>query len=278
MKDERPEEGGATDPSWSALERLCRSQPPTAPDPAMQARVMARLERPRRQALRLRPAFVALCVLLFAGTASALWGSARRWLAPARPTTTAPAPAVRAPAAPAPLSAPPWPAPATSEPPTSTSATSTPPRVAPAPPAERAVAPPSHAPRHKHVVAAERVVDAVAGKPIETSPPPPSRPAPLLDPQESALVHAAVRALRVEGRPRRARALLGEYLTRFPHGALAEDAVALQIEAAGAERDANAARRWATRYVEDFPSGRFRAVADSVLHEDSLKSDGGSHP
>ena len=69
MKNERLRDGGAADPSWSALERLCQSQPPSARDVAMQARVLARLERPRRQALRLRPAFAVLCVLFFAGTA-----------------------------------------------------------------------------------------------------------------------------------------------------------------------------------------------------------------
>ena len=233
----------------------------------MQARVLARLERPRRPVLRLRPAFVvALCVLFFAATASALWGTARRWLAPPRPTATAPA------TAPA-LHSGPAPAAATSSPPTSTAADR-----APAPLAVHAVAPPSHVQRRKQAVAVERVADSVDRKPIETSPPPPSRPAPLLDPQESVLVHAAVRALRVDGRTSRARALLAEYLSRFPHGALAEDAVALQIEAAVAARDSTAARRWATRYVNDFPSGRFHAVADSVLREDSSKSDSGSRP
>ncbi len=262
MKDERLRDGGATDPSWSALERLCQSQSPSAPDLAMQARVLERLERPRRQAARLRPAFVALCVLLFAGTASALWGTARRWFAPARPAE-----------APAPLPVRPAPVPARNSPPTGNAAD-----TAPAPLAVRAVAPPSHVQRRKQVFAAERVADSVARRPSETSPPPPSKPAPLLDPQESVLVHAAVRALRVDGRTSRARALLSEYLSRFPHGALAEDAVALQIEAAVAERDSMAARRWATRYVDDFPSGRFRAVANSVLREDSSKSSSGSHP
>jgi hypothetical protein len=255
MKNERLREGGATDPSWSALERLCQSQPPTAPDLAMQARVLQRLERPRRHAWRLRPAFVALCVLLCAGTASALWGAARRRLAPARATAPATAPL---PMRPAPVTT-----------------TSTPPTASPA---VSAVALPSHVQRRKRVVAAERGLDPVERKPIATSPAPPSRPASPLDPQESVLVHAAVRALRVDGRTSRARSLLSEYLSRFPHGALAEDAVALQIEAAVAARDSIEARRWASRYVNDFPSGRFRAVADSVLREDSSKESSGSRP
>ncbi|HXU69289.1 MAG TPA: hypothetical protein VN947_08160 [Polyangia bacterium] len=267
MKNERLRDGDAADPSWAALERLCQSQPPTAPDLAMQARVLGRLERPRRRALRVRPAFAALCVLLFAGTASAMWGIARRWLAPARPTATATA------TAPAPLAVRPAVAPAASPSPTTAPADS-----APAPSVVRAVAPPAHVQRRKRVVAVEAAAESVAAKPIETSPPPPSRSTSPLDPQESVLVHAAVRALRVDGRASRARELLGDYLSRFPHGALAEDAVALQIEAAVADRDASAARRWAARYVDEFPAGRFHAVADSVLREDSSKSDSRSRP
>jgi hypothetical protein len=263
MKDERLRDGGATDPSGSALERLCRSQPPSGPDLAMQARVLERLERPRRQVMRLRPAFVALCVLFFAATASALWGTARRWRVGARPAVTVPAPLPERPrATPAPNSIP----------------TSTP-SSAPAPLTVRADPPPSRVQRRNQVVVPERVAHSPEVRPIDaTTTAPPSRPVPLLDPQESLLVHAAVRALRVDGRTSRARALLSEYLSRFPHGALAEDAVALQIEAAMAERDATAARRWATRYVNDFPSGRFHAVADSVLREDSSKSNSGSRP
>lgn len=265
MKNERLRDGGATDPAWAAIERLCQSQPPTKPDPAMQARVLGRLDRPHRHALRLRPAFIALCVLLFAATASALWGTARRWLAPARPAATAPVPALPAPRAAAPASS-------------SPSINEQEPSTAPAPIAVRAVVPPSRAQRRKSVAVAEHVADSVNPKRIEATTAPPSRPSPTLDPQESVLVHAAVRALRVDGRASRARALLTEYLSRFPQGALSEDAVALQIEAATAERDPVAARRWATRYLNDFPSGRFRAVADSVLHEDSSKESSGSRP
>lgn len=266
MKNERLRDGGATDPTWAAIERLCQSQPPTKPDPAMQARVLGRLDRPHRRALRMRPAFIALCVLLFAATASALWGTARRWLAPARPASTAPVPALPAPRAAAPASS----SPSTNE---------HEPSTAPAPIAVRAVVPPSRVRRRKSVAVAEHAADSVDPKRIEaTTAPLPSRPSPTLDPQESVLVHAAVRALRVDGRTSRARALLSEYLSRFPQGALSEDAVALQIEAAMAERDSVAARRWATRYMNDFPSGRFRAVADSVLREDSSKESSDSRP
>jgi hypothetical protein len=260
MKNERLRDGEATDPTWSAIERLCRSQPPSRPDLAMQARVLERLERPRlRRALRLRPAFVAVCLLLFAATASALWGTARRWLAPTRPAATAP------------LASPERSAP--------THAEITPPTSVPPPPlAVRADSPLSRAPRHKQVLAPERISHSPEAQPVEATTPTPSSGAPLLDPQESLLVHSAVRALRVERRTSRARALLSEYLIRFPHGALAEDALALEIEAAMAERDRGAARRWATRYLGDFPSGRFRTVADSVLHEDSSKGNDDSRP
>jgi hypothetical protein len=87
-----------------------------------------------------------------------------------------------------------------------------------------------------------------------------------------------MRSLRVEGRPGRARALLDQYLGRFPSGALAEDATALEIEAAAAAGEVAAARRWATRYLAAFPSGRFRAAADRALRADSPKGAVVPHP
>ncbi len=91
-------------------------------------------------------------------------------------------------------------------------------------------------------------------------------------------MQSAVRALRVDHQPGRAQALLDEYLGRFPHGALAEDAEALEIEAAMARPSLATARRWALRYVNQFPTGRFRSVADSLLRDDFSKDDRGSHP
>ena len=55
----------------------------------------------------------------------------------------------------------------------------------------------------------------------------------------------------------RARALLARYLGRHPNGALAEEALALSIEAAVAHHDADAAALGA-RYLQRYPAGPFR--------------------
>jgi hypothetical protein len=90
-------------------------------------------------------------------------------------------------------------------------------------------------------------------------------------------VLSAVRALRVERRIGRARSLLADYLRRFPDGSLAEDALALQIEAATADRDRIAARELAARYLREYPTGRFRSAAGQALNDFS-KEERGSHP
>jgi hypothetical protein len=79
-----------------------------------------------------------------------------------------------------------------------------------------------------------------------------------------ALVSSAVRALRLRHDPERASVLLDDYLRSHPDGALAEEATALAIEAAGA-RDPDAAGRFSRRYLERWPTGRFAAAARSVL-------------
>jgi hypothetical protein len=58
----------------------------------------------------------------------------------------------------------------------------------------------------------------------------------------------------------RARALLARYLGRHPNGALAEEALALSIEAAVAHHDGDAAALGA-RYLQRYPAGPFRALA-----------------
>ena len=73
-----------------------------------------------------------------------------------------------------------------------------------------------------------------------------------------------MRALRKQGDPGRAQALLDQYLRSNPRGALAEDALALSIEAAAARKDPRAAD-YARRYLARYPKGRFRAVAERVL-------------
>jgi hypothetical protein len=75
------------------------------------------------------------------------------------------------------------------------------------------------------------------------------------------LVFDAMRALRREGQPERASMLLDDYLRRHPGGALAEEALALSIEAATMRGDPRA-RALADRYLARYPTGRFRRVAE----------------
>jgi hypothetical protein len=88
---------------------------------------------------------------------------------------------------------------------------------------------------------------------------PPAATAPQAE-TESQVVLQAMRALRLEKNPVRARALLAKYLERNPSGALAEEALALSIEAAVAHHDPDAAALGA-RYLRRYPSGPFRALA-----------------
>jgi hypothetical protein len=88
-----------------------------------------------------------------------------------------------------------------------------------------------------------------------------SAPRPGEDPSQVA---EAVRALRKQGDFARAQALLEQYLKNNPRGALAEDALALSIEAAAARKDPRAAD-YARRYLARYPNGRFRAVAERAL-------------
>jgi hypothetical protein len=104
--------------------------------------------------------------------------------------------------------------------------------LAPAPPAIRD-APASPRPR--------RVASAAAG-------------------EETSDVLEAMRALRRDRNPVRARVLLARYLDRHPAGTLAEEALAMSIEAAVAHHDADAAALGA-RYLRLYPTGPFHALA-----------------
>ena len=83
--------------------------------------------------------------------------------------------------------------------------------------------------------------------------------------RETQSVLAGMRALRVDHDPVRARGLLSRYLDRRPYGALAEEALALTIEAAVAHHDADAAALGA-RYLRRYPAGPFRALALQAQH------------
>jgi hypothetical protein len=82
--------------------------------------------------------------------------------------------------------------------------------------------------------------------------------------EDPSQVAEAVRALRKQGDAARAQALLDQYLKSNPRGALAEDALALSIEAAAARKDPRAAD-YARRYLTRYPNGRFRGVAERAL-------------
>ena len=90
----------------------------------------------------------------------------------------------------------------------------------------------------------------------------PAAPAPSLD--DAMLLVEATRALRVERDPRRARALASRYLEGQPGGALADEALAISIEAAVVLRDPDAALLSA-RYLRRFPHGSFRGLAERTL-------------
>jgi hypothetical protein len=81
--------------------------------------------------------------------------------------------------------------------------------------------------------------------------------------EDPSQVAEAVRALRKEGDPARAQRLLDQYLRSNPRGALAEDALALSIEASAARKDPRAAE-YARRYLARYPQGRFRSLAERV--------------
>jgi hypothetical protein len=82
--------------------------------------------------------------------------------------------------------------------------------------------------------------------------------------EDTAPVLQAMRALRLEGNPARARGLLAKYLERHPSGALAEEAQALTIEAAVAHHDADAPAL-ARRYLGRYPAGHFSLLARQTL-------------
>jgi hypothetical protein len=80
----------------------------------------------------------------------------------------------------------------------------------------------------------------------------------------SALVDA-VRALRGDHDAKRAAHMLDAYLRDYPHGALAEEALVLEIEAAADLKSPRAAA-FAQQYLRTYPDGRFRKTATQALH------------
>lgn len=92
-------------------------------------------------------------------------------------------------------------------------------------------------------------------------------PAPVVDTpvseakhSDSVLVQDAVKALRNGGDASQAAELLKRYRSRNPQGVLAEEALALSIEAAVQNNDPSA-RQLARQYLAKYPRGRFVAAA-----------------
>jgi hypothetical protein len=82
--------------------------------------------------------------------------------------------------------------------------------------------------------------------------------------EDDSPVLAALRALRREHDPVRARALLDVYLREHPEGTLSQEALALSIEAAVAHHDGDAPSL-AARYLARYPAGPFSALARQAL-------------
>lgn len=84
--------------------------------------------------------------------------------------------------------------------------------------------------------------------------------------EDPSLVVDAIRALRTDHDSRRASTLLAQYLRTYPRGALAEEAVALSIEAAAANRSPSSTS-FAAQYLREYPHGRFRRTAEQALEQ-----------
>jgi len=117
---------------------------------------------------------------------------------------------------------------------------------------------------------AELEAPAEAESAPEIAPPaPPVHRAHPVKSEDPSLVVSAIQALRQDHDPERAGRLLVAYLRTHPRGALAEEAVALSIEAADG-RHSPAAATFARRYLKEYPQGRFRSAAERVLARPEL--------
>ena len=262
--------------------------------------------RARRRPVRslLKPALALGLLVCAAATVSAHLLDWPRWLAERLPGHEAPAGHTTAPArahsAPATGAASVLPAPPTEEPVVEQlvvppAAEVAPIEAAPAPQSAPARSAPIPAPRHRYraVVAKSSrdnatnaakdaapptIADAAAPTPppaparVEPKPTPPPEPAKAArrdtTEEDAALALAALTALRRDHDPARARAMVDAYLRAHPDGSMAEEALAISIEAAAAHHDADA-KALAARYLSLYPSGMFRALARKTLRSDA---------
>ena len=232
--DGAPEDAGTSE-TW-AVDLLRGAEPYRAPAGRKQ-RVQLRLgragKRPRR--LFLRTALVGVAMFGCGAVASSAFGHWPAWVVDAYHRVVG-----SAPSAPVPASA--------------TRAHHVRRAELPAPPAAPIV------------TASEPVTIAPPPAPRRAAPAPvrARRAAPATSSEDAATIMEAMRALRVERNPARARQLLGRYLEQYPNGALAEEALALSLEAAVARGDSDAAVL-ASRYLKLYPSGPFQALARQTI-------------
>ena len=120
------------------------------------------------------------------------------------------------------------------------------------------VSPAASAPRRGTASAMRGPRHALASSSVATS----SVVSPVASPREDAgPVLAAVRALRRDHDPVRARELLDAYMTGHPSGGLVEEALAISIEAAAVHHDPDAGEL-ADRYLRLYPTGPFHRLAE----------------
>lgn len=138
--------------------------------------------------------------------------------------------------------------------------------------------------RRAHRWPVERPTQAEAPPPAADVSPPPSVPSgqtfPSVRPRHAARPTApedtgplleAMRALRVEQNPMRARALLSSYLERHPRGKLSEEALAMLVEAAVAHHDSDASAL-AARFYKLYPRSPFRGQIKRILSTGAARS------
>jgi hypothetical protein len=116
--------------------------------------------------------------------------------------------------------------------------------------------------RPPHVAAAPRSDETAEGEAASAAADPPPAADPGAAP-DGELVASAIKALRLSRDPTRAAVLLDRYLTLHPDGPLAEESLALSIEAASLAHDPRAAALCG-RYLARYPQGRFAALARQV--------------
>ncbi|HVZ87876.1 MAG TPA: hypothetical protein VHG72_12955 [Polyangia bacterium] len=230
LRDGAPPSGS---PEAELAEAIAAMEPIDT-SPARQLRIREALAaRPRAHRLPLaalaRPA-LAGALLLVAGAATAATTTAgREWVARGWQRLTGSRPRVAMPVSPALPRAPVAPAPPVAA--SSEAERPARPRIAPRP-----------APSAVRVVAHARLSGA----------------------EDPAALVGAVRALRSDHDPERAARLLDAYLRAYPHGALAEEALALEVEATAALGSPRAIA-FAQQYLRIYPDGRFSQTARQIL-------------